>query len=287
MFAMTRETDAVVRFAIQANTGRAIAPRTLSITRFDGALIADSERGLVMLGDAGMPTKAGDLGTLRVEAQPLWDPDRDSIVLQNVGVDLWQFEPEIREPGPWLILGWSENWCRTRPLLWEVECVTESRPSNLLSISEITRIPDQETRGVRFDEVFARLAIDPGDSEWAAFDRYIPAFQGVPATTLDLMSRLSANDQACALALLRCSDDQFGAFWSWLETMPFAWCLVPVRAWARSAKAYWEWLKEVLASVPDVLEAERKRLIETLTVRLPKWMCGGGVIGGLVCGLRS
>ena len=108
---------------------------------------------------------AYNLRRCRQDARPLWDPIADPEILLQTEPGVWKFELGTRPAGPWLIIGWTGNWCRLRPLLWVVDddpaltqaaSATSSEP---ITIADITRIADREgTADWLRQSLFQRLA---------------------------------------------------------------------------------------------------------------------------------
>jgi len=283
MLSMTEDLDATFRLKLDATTGKPVPPRWLNVKRFDAAMERDEEHGCARLENGGN-IPAHELGELRMEARPLWDPFADAETLVQTEPGVWKFDPSTRRAGPWLIIAWSGNWCRLRPLLWVVRdpALTQlDQPTNseATTIADVTRIADRDGRRAGFARLFQRLAESPSDSEWDQFDRFIEWYRGLPPITLDLVRFLAANAEAAALALLRSTDSQFELLWSMLENMPFSWRLVSVRTWTRAVKRY---VTTLGADSPEILELLRNHVLAVSRDKIPARIRGAEVIGAWI-----
>jgi hypothetical protein len=221
---------------------------------------------------------------MRVEARPLWNPVADPETLVQTEPGVWKFDPATHLAGPWLIIGWSGNWCRLRPLLWVVRdslSVDLAQTTNLqaITIQDVTRIADRDTRRIAFERLFQHLAETPSDPEWDQFDRFIESYRGLPAITLDLVRLLAANAEAATLALLRSTDSQFELLWSLLENMPFSWRLVTIHTWTIAAKRY---VAALGADSPEIFDLLKNHVITVVRDKIPARIRGAEVIGAWI-----
>jgi len=285
MLAMTEDLDATFKLRLEATTGKAVPARLLSVKRFDAAAQWDQRVGRVSLDDDGKRNiPVGELEVLRLEARPLWEPEADPEVLERIERGVWRFDGAAHKAGPWLLIGWSGNWCRVRPLL----CVIPEPEgggdgtcsgAGTLTIADAIRTADRERREAVFGELFQRLAENARDPEWEQFDQFIESYRGVPPVALDLLRFLAANTEASALAVVRCTDDLFEFLWSTLESMPFSWRLLTVRIWTRAARRY---VVGFSGDSPEILKLVRQHVLRVFREKLPARITGAEVIGAWI-----
>jgi hypothetical protein len=268
LFTMTEQLDAFIQLSLFSDTGMELG-RRLRVARYDVALSPDRETGEVHVLETMHPSiEPGTLGRLDMQAYPLWTPEVEPVSLVRLDGHRWHFDPEHRQPGPWLITGWDGNWSRVRPLRWSVdggenESVEEgpTPPTNALSIAHVVRLLDREARREACDALIAGLATAPLHQDWSTVMAYVGVLPSLPATTFDLIVRLAQHPDAAALALVRSTQDTFEAVWSSLERLPFSWPLVSVSAWLRAAERYATALRDTIQPVVMELGGDADALI--------------------------
>jgi hypothetical protein len=231
--------------------------RRLQVARYDVPLTPNRETGEIHVLETMLPSiEPGTLDRLAMKAFPLWTPEAEPVALARLDGYRWHFDPEHRQPGPWLITGWDGHWSRVRPLCWSVdggddETVGDalSHPTAARSITHVVRLLDREARRKACDACIADLAATPLHQDWSTVMAYVGALPSLPATTFDLIVSLAQCPDAAALALVRSTQATFELVWQSLERLPFSWLFVPVSAWLGAAKRYATALRDALQLV--------------------------------------
>ena len=284
MLAMTQDLDAAFRLRLQATGGKGIPERILSVKRFDASSEWDQQEGCVFLNeDAKRTIGDTDLESLRLEARLLSEPGLEPEVLEQIELGSWKFSTGGRKTGPWLVTGWTGNWCRLRPLLCEiagpgsgtgVQCSeTATGIANAIGVS------DSERREALFKDLFNRLAVNARDPEWEQFDEFVEGLRGLPPVAIDLLRFLATIPEASALALVRCNESRFEFLWSTMETMPFCWRLVPLRVWTFAARRH---IEAFAGDSLEVVDLVQHHVLGVFRDRIPARIKGSEVIGAWI-----
>ncbi len=233
MLSASQDLDAEVRLWVEADGGGALPPRRIQVARFDSPLALDEETGEAAITESNLGSE------LIVEALPLWKPESQPMVLEATeGGDTFRFDPKAREAGPWLLLGWDGDGCRFRPTLWMVGDEGKAVHEDTLSpLQQAIRIADRKSRRQALATEMARLAETPGDPGWAQVEGSIERQHLLPAATFELLRELIQHPAAAVGALTHAPNkERFAHAWSVLEQLPFAWRLVPLRAWMQAVE---------------------------------------------------
>lgn len=250
LFAVSRDLGASVRLVVESPGSSRRMQRRLMVSRFDLSLVPDRNQGEVRLrGEDLGRLDWEDLENLHVEAIPLWRPSDPPVELEPVPGPLapgrWQFDPERRAAGPWMILGRDGDWNRMRPLVWNVPGKDDSlllgrfQPQAGGALATAVCIADQEERTAALDALLSALAEDGVHEDWHEVYAFLRRFRGLPASTLDVTERMIAAPRAAVVALLGAPDaGMFASVWSLLEELPFLWSIVPMKAWVAAGRRF-------------------------------------------------
>ncbi len=247
LLAMTRELDAWVEVRVVDDTRRE-QPRHLRVRAYEAELEPDKDSGHVVLPDYDRGRFGED--EIRLEAFPLRDPLVESETLPVVEPFRWDFAPEQKAPGPWLITGRCDGRGFVRPLCWTVEPTEEAREpgtsgNGASPLLDAVAKPTLTERVEAFDAVLDRLAEDAGHPDWERLDAYLDRLADLPPGTFDVTSVLAQKPATAAAALLRAERDRFHRVWDTLERLPFSWLMVPVEAWVRCARRRYETVRDL------------------------------------------
>ena len=236
-FAGSTELDAKIALRVEqlglSNRGR---PNTVFVARYQGRLErhdnTESDVSVLSLGEDALTVVEENLPTLSVVTQPFWDLDRDPEPLPWDGSRSWTFSHQGRERGPWLVTGWLNERLAIRPLRMTVrgqpELESKTRFQRLFFLPNDSRRPPTE-------EVVADLALDPDDPDWSVLEEYLKLTDQIPPSTFDFFSVLARTPDTAALMTMRFAPfGWFSRIWQDLETLPFLWCLLPLRSWFKA-----------------------------------------------------
>ena len=238
LFSNTTDVDAWVDLRLMVDGDAEWNDRRLRVARFGGRVrhfedtdeydLAPGAFGDGELADRIMPSEDQER---YLTALPLWDSE-GSFDLAATGAGVWKGKVQM-DPGPWLILGYEGDLSIHRPLLKYI-------PGRLPPEAEgdkwraLCQIGVSRERRDAFDVLVQEMAVDPSHQSWPVMLGFLRFAETIPPTTFDGLDRLAANPDAAALALVLLPLE---SAWRTLERLPFAWSVVPVRAWIAAAKS--------------------------------------------------
>jgi len=180
-----------------------------------------------------IPTET--LATLPVRALRLERPGDEAIVLpsrdsEGVASGMWEFSPDTREPGTWLIYPGADAALPFRPTLWPVPGAVNTDTPLAWAIG----IADPVEREAALDQVVAAMAVDYLEPCWLELERLAGQIGHLPLTTLDLWRRLARSALGMAALALRLGSLPQGFLDRFEQELPFAWETVSFATWRRA-----------------------------------------------------
>lgn len=265
LFSGTKDLDAWIRVGIISNAGDQF-PQKIYIARYDMTLEPNKQTGEVSIPDDERTAFLNMIDNLKVRAFPLDTPEVEEMEqLTQVSQGIWDFSPQKRATGPWLLTGWSGDWCRTRPLLWTISLEGEDgkfvNADHIGSIERAVCIPDTQNRFEEIDLILDRLRLEPGNCDWEKVYAYFSLTHHLPAPTFDVLVRITKKPDVAAACLLNASEDVFDVVWTGLRRLPFDWALIPVKAWIDAAKERQKHLSDVFQEVSTITQQPVEQLI--------------------------
>jgi hypothetical protein len=265
LFSAVDDLDALIRVGVTSSNG-ATFPQKIYLARYDIALKPNKDLGEVQLSTDEIMTNGNDIANIELRAFPLSDPNAEPDILQKLAEGRWAFNTACRNLGPWLITGWDGDWCRVRPLCWTIfddtAIATDVLVDADLSLAETVKIPDQKGRLAACVTLLDKLAENPGHQDWKKIDAYFRHTRHLPPNAFDVIVKMARHPLSAPSALLRVGDDLFDDVWTGLERLPFAWYLVSVESWLRSAKLRAAYLSETLTPMADSLGEDVMTIVE-------------------------
>jgi hypothetical protein len=146
---------------------------------------------------------------------------------EGVPIGAWQFDPDAREPGSWLIYPSADSPIPFRPTLWTI-------PGDEPEASELARAihnPDPTEREAALDQVIESLARDFDHPGWTEIEQLAGQIGHLPLATLDLWRHLARSPQGMAALALRFGTLPSGLLSRFDQELPFAWETIPFTAW--------------------------------------------------------
>lgn len=177
---------------------------------------------------------------IRLEAMPLWDMEQ-SLPL-TVESEVYAITAP-REPGSWLVV--ARNGETYRPCVDVVlaeggagdEGIAAAPLPTEISLRGICNVPSRWLRRQHFERWYQQLVENPVHSEWRLVMGALKQLDHASALWLDLVRDLTANPEAVAMAALRIDQDSFRVFFTAIESLPFLFATMPVRAWVRASES--------------------------------------------------
>lgn len=157
---------------------------------------------------------------LNLEFVSLEDPDRGA----------WNFNPEGRDPGAWLIYPATDSPLVFRPTLWSVD----GDDSDSEGLAGAIGISDPKRREEELNKWIAALSGDFLDSGWEHVKLIADQFGHLPLVTLDLWRKFAHSDRAMAALALRYSPIPYSFIDRFASEMSFAWEAVSFDAWKQA-----------------------------------------------------
>jgi hypothetical protein len=225
--------DTMVEAALRI--GGEIATR-LSIARYSFRMQRDDIRGQVYVENIEV-IEPDQLESLPVMALRLQAPEEEAIHLtpvtpEGVATGAWEFAPQMRDCGSWLIFPSSVASLQFRPILWTIA----GEPGVNGHVAQSVGIPQQIQRESALDtaiEVLAGNFLDPG---WTDVERLANQIGHLSLVTLDLWRRFARSPSGMASLAMRFHrlPDRF--LTRFPEELPFSWETVPYETWYRAIK---------------------------------------------------
>lgn len=262
LFSGTEDLDAWIRIGIMSSTGDQF-PQKIYIARYDLTLEPNKQTGEVSIPEDERTSFSDLVDNLQVKVFPLGTPETEEMeTLSPVSQGVWQFSPQKRAKGPWLLTGWSGGWCRTRPLLWTIYQDDEGETTESLdSIESAVGAANVQERTAKIDAILKMLKDDPNHDDWGKIHAYFRLTRYLPAPTFDILKRIAKNSGVAASCLLNASEEVFDDVWTGLGRLPFDWALIPVKAWLDAAKARQKYLSRAYQEVAGVLQQPVEEMV--------------------------
>lgn len=170
---------------------------------------------------------------LRMEAPGEEAISLPAIESDGVATGVWEFAPEGRESGSWLIYPAAGAAVAFRPTLWTV--CGEAKTSTALGAA--IAVTDEIRRLKVLDDVIATMAQDFTDPCWGDLENLAIHLGHLPLTTLDLWRRLSRCHEGMVGLALRFMVMPGGFLDRFEQELPFLWEVIPLGAWVGAREA--------------------------------------------------
>lgn len=178
------------------------------------------------------------LSGVKVSALNLAQPeqnfeDLDPQRTQGMMIGSWQFKPDLRQKGPWIIYPSVDSSIQFRPLLWNVGSCLEI--TNINNLTKAMLVSDPEARAGHIRSVMKAMANDLEHRSWDYLANLWKKTKHLPLATFDLW-RLSINDPSFLASLL--IKDKSGIVERLEAELPVIWELVKISDWVKSFSLY-------------------------------------------------
>ena len=138
-----------------------------------------------------------------------------------------------------MLTGERNGWHETRPQLWRAKEGFEA-PPQLGAFGAASLLPKRQMRIEAMRVLLPALSSDLSHPEWSQVLAYFGAFRDLPAPALDLFAAMASDRDALAsfAFMVAAEEEMLREFLSFVERLPFAWFLVPVRTWVRALSSF-------------------------------------------------
>jgi hypothetical protein len=206
----------------------------LDLARYS-AMLEHRDGNLLLNRIDGGNLDCGALGSLPVMALRLERPGDDSTPILFCtcnGEDSghWQFAPETREPGTWLIYPGPDSALPFRPLFLPVEGELNADTPLARAIG----ISDSFEREAALDQVIKLMAQNFMESSWLEVEQLAGQIGHLPLATFDLWRRFARASSGMAGLAFRFGNLPGGFLDRFAQELPFAWEAIPFAAWKQA-----------------------------------------------------
>lgn len=168
---------------------------------------------------------------------PLERPGEEALHLEridgnHVGQIIWNFFPDEREDGAWLIFPPKEASIQFRPTLWSVGDETGSDRHYVRAIT----VRERAKRESALDEFIEEIATDFEHPGWIEVNQLAKQVGHLPLSTLDIWRRFVCSSEAMAALALRFNDFRGDFLARFGNELPFSWDTVTFAHWKSAAK---------------------------------------------------
>lgn len=198
----------------------------------------EKNNGNICLETSGLSTLSPDmLAALPVLALRLERPGDEAILLapsssEGVANGVWDFAPETREAGAWLIYPGPGAKLPFRPTLW----VVRGENTADTDLGHAIGLMEQGRREAALDTVIQVMAANFLEPSWVDVDRLTSQIGHLSLSTLDLWRKFALNPYCMAALALRLAKLPQGFLERFAQELPFAWEIVPFAAWEQTIK---------------------------------------------------
>lgn len=164
-------------------------------------------------------------------------PGEEPLQLERLDGDhsgriLWNFFPEEREDGAWLIYPPKDAAIQFRPMLWSVGEESESDKHYVRAIT----IRERTGRESALDEFIEAIASDFEHPGWIEVNQLASQVGHLPLSTLDIWRRFVRSSKAMAALALRFNNFRGDFLARFDNELPFSWDTVAFAHWKDAAK---------------------------------------------------
>lgn len=185
--------------------------------------------------DGNQALSPDDIANLPALALRLEHPGDEAIQLQpcdseGVPTGSWQFDPQAREPGCWLIYPSADAVMPFRPTLWPVQ--GDHSPAS--GLANAINIVNQAEREAAIDVEIKSMSRNFMDDGWPEIEQLAGQVGHLPLATLDIWRRFARSPHGMASLALRFSKLPSGFLSRFDQELPFTWETVTFSAWKQS-----------------------------------------------------
>lgn len=196
------------------------------------------------------------------------DPQRT----QGMMIGSWQFKPDSRQKGPWIIYPSVDSSIQFRPLLWNVGSGLEI--ANINNLTKAMLVSDPEARACHIRSVMKEMANDLEHRSWDYLANLWKKTKHLPLTTFDLW-RLSINEPSFLASLL--IKDKSGIVERLETELPVIWELVKISDWVKSFSLYRQGLVSRLDD-EELADELLSKKISDLEIKSPSLISIGKIL---------
>ena len=240
---------------------------TLKITRY--AAMIDKEQGTDQLAIDAHKFDLDQLNGLQVLAARLEHSADEPIGLkpvlsEDVHTGRWEFAPEQKEPGTWLIYPSTDTRISLRPVVWPIPNEGLTDYSSDDDLIKAIAIPRQHERESQIVTVIEAMADNFQHDAWQTVEQLANQFGHLPLAILDLWRMFTRSSCGMAALVLRLGNLPNDFYRRFERELPFAWETVSLRSWKQAMDR----LQEQCGNYPDanniIFKAQLEKCLSAL-----------------------
>lgn len=241
LMSMSSDLDANIRVSVECN-GRTLG--SLRFTRYQYAIERNVSTGQVTLAATAQMAAVDSLMETRIRAIHLIEQsqqcDLNPIFSEGVPVGSWEFLPERRMPGCWMIYPDKDSKIDFRPIAWGVADCFATPAKQYDGLRGILSIADKTERMEALFERLAWLADKPNNYDWEILQGFVDTLGHVPLASFDAWVALAKCPSAMAMAILRLEGFHEAIGKRISGELPFEWMLVSPIQWLNAVSKFKE-----------------------------------------------
>lgn len=210
---------------------------SLQVARYSHTVVKDLAKGWATINnESNELISTNVLEQMSLNTVPLLECEQTPkqltpVCTEGIHTGNWNFDPEIKQPGLWLVYPSEESKVQPRPLLWFVP-ERYAKPTEALKGLRGAMLPvAREERLASIASVFAEIATDPNHPDWLFVQSMLDKFAHLPLPSLDIWVAMARVPKAVVCAFLRLEGfiSKIGPRLS--EELPFDWLLTSPQDW--------------------------------------------------------
>jgi hypothetical protein len=240
MLANADSLDAIIRVELEAGNSQ---HASLRIARYACELSKCTESQCASLDAVALADRTPeDLNKLSAMALRLNAPGEEPLQLSRRCLDTghveWDFPTQDLEPGPWLIYPGKGCPVHFRPLLWTIFDDEFAATFSSLTLSDIMKIADEETRFYQLRLAVKQMSVDFGAMDWHTVEQLTNLLYNLPFCALDIWRAFSKSKRGLTALALRAHMLPSGFLERFTNEMPAIWEAIPLNTWVETMRAF-------------------------------------------------
>lgn len=214
-----------------------ISKASLHVARYSHLLDKEMGKGWVTIDNASTKVVTTEiLEKISLRTVPLLECDQaprglSKITSEGTHTGNWAFEPELKQPGLWLIYPSEESSIYPRALLWFVP-ERYAKPAPILyGLRKAMSLTNRDDRLNAIETVFKLIAEDASSKDWNFVQSLIEKFSHLPLPSLDIWVSIVRVPKAVVCAYLKLEGFIEKIAPRLSEELPFDWLLTSPQDW--------------------------------------------------------
>ena len=232
----------------------------LDIRRYENEILAKWNEGSIEFDTETVKQLSNDIleethiSTLFLNQPEQSNTNLEALSSENALIGRWNFSPEKRHDGPWLIYPHKDSKVTFRPLLWNVGAPEELGFFDIESFDTLAKaicVSDQGLRNDAISQVLKLMAGNLKHKSWSYLSNLWQKSNHLPMATFDVW-KLAINEMGfLACLFINENDDIIDR----LEAeLPLIWELAHLNDWLNALQLYKDKISEILADDEELVE---------------------------------